>query len=144
MILIREDLWDVVNPEGKEEPEESGKLNNKVMATLVLSMSDHTASQVLDQTTARGVWKALSAMYGISGFSARHLLWASLNSTYLAACSSIQDLVDTISLLSQQLKDMGKLVEDWQRVSILLHGLGDTYDQFVSIILNGTRTKGPE
>ncbi len=144
MILIREDLWDVVNPDGEPLDDKSGKLNNKALATLVLSMSDQTASQVRDQTTARGAWKTLSALYSISGFSARHLLHTSLTNTNLASCSSIQDFVDTISSLSQQLKDMGKPVEDWQRVSVLLHGLGDSYDQFVSIVLNGARTKDPE
>ncbi len=144
MIIICEDLWDLVNPEGKGKADESGKLNNKALATLVLLISDCTASKVRDQTTARGVWKALSAMYGISAFSARHLLWTSLNNASLASCSSIQDFVDTISSLSQQLKDMGKPVEDWQRVSVLLHSLGKSYDQFILIIVSSARTNDPE
>ncbi len=128
MILILKELLDVVDLDSKTKEDKSGKLNNRILATLVLSMSDLTASQVRDQTTARGISGTLSLMYSISRFSARHLLWTSLNNAKLASSSSIQDFVDTILSLLQQLKDIGKTVEDWQRVFVFLHGLGNSYN----------------
>jgi hypothetical protein len=111
MVLMRDSLWKVVNPDAKEEEAKvvSGydDCNNQALATIFLSLDDKVTTHIEGESSARKAWSTLRNLFQVSGYSARHLVITGLISISLDACSSVQDLVDTIKTRQQELKGMG-------------------------------------
>ena len=167
MILIRERLWAVVKgrttqpgaePTTEDFPlnlqdasdtydttlRQFEKQNERAYATILLTVNDGPLVHVQNLTDAKEIWEKLGELYGVKGYTARHLILKSLVSTTLQGSASVGDYVNHIKKYGQQLSDMGYKLEDWILTSMLLHNLGDAYDPFVASTLQSVRNTEPE
>jgi hypothetical protein len=167
MTLIRERLWAVV--EGRTAHPESvpteanfpedlqnvsqiydnalrlyEELNERAYATILLTINDSPLVHVQNLTNAKEIWETLGDLYGVKGYTARHLILKSLVSTTLQGSASVGDYIDHIKKYGQQLSEMGYKLEDWILTSMLLHNLGEAYDAFVASTLQSVRDTEPE
>ena len=69
----------------------------------------------------------------MKGYTSRYLLLKGLVTTTLALSTSVTEFIDSLKRNSRRLKDMGSLIPDWILTAVLLHNLGDLYDNFVRV-----------
>ena len=114
MILIRERLWAVVEgrtthpgaepttedfPSNLQEASDTydttlrhfEEQNERAYATILLTVNDGPLVHVQNLTDAKEIWEKLGELYGVKGYTARHLILKSLVSTTLQGSASVGD-----------------------------------------------------
>ncbi len=87
------------------------------------------------------LWETLKRLFSLAEFSACHLLLQGLVKMSLKSHGSITEFVEAIKRQGCQLKELESMVLNWIFVSVLLHGLGNTYEVFVSSTIQNVRQK---
>ncbi len=132
-LLIKEDLYDAIEPIGKDKA-------NKSFFKEGSSGAGHHHSHVRrchlehakGTTTAKELSETLKGLFSLARFSVRHLLLQGLVETSLGSHWSVTEFVEEIKRQGRQLKELNPMVPDWIFVSVLLHGLRNTYKVFVN------------
>ncbi len=143
-LLIREDFYDAIEPTDEDKADKSfSKKNRQARATIILTLDDAILEHAKRATTAKELWEPLKELFSLAGFSAHHLLLQGLVKTSLESHGSVTEFVEAVKRQGCQLKELDLTVPDWIFVSVLLHGLGDTYEVFVSSTIQSMRQKQP-
>ena len=148
MILMREGLWlctasVLPTPTSANDLEDFVENQDKAFATILLKLDDKVLSLVEDLTHPNAVWLHLQSLYSESGYSARHSALSTLFSTSLSSCIDVQDYVTTLSTIFKKIQLLQGNLPDWILPSIMLHNLGPTYNDFVTMTL-GIHTTDPD
>ncbi|SLM41429.1 hypothetical protein LPUS_12424 [Lasallia pustulata] len=97
-------------------------------------------SQEMDAPT---MFAKLKETYKLKGYTERHIHWRNINCSTLAQYGNASKYSESIKKSRTKLGEMGYTVPDWMVTSSFLHGLGEKYNSFVTLILN-TRQKGTD
>ena len=97
-------------------------------------------SQEMDAPT---MFAKLKETYKLKGYTERHIHWKNINRSTLAQYGNASEYAESIKKSRTKLGEMGYTVPDWMVTSSFLHGLGEKYNSFVTLILN-TRQKGTD
>ena len=155
MILILQDLWDVIedtqtiklilskgetlwDPDDTQYIKSWSKSNNKAKAYILLSVSDSILAHVKNIEEAAHIWKKLEDLYAQKGFTSWFMAYKALTTTTLQKCKNISNYVNELQKHSQRLLDLGEGVSQRTLISLLLHNLGTSYENFVTMTLSIT------
>ena len=97
-------------------------------------------SQEMDAPT---MFSKLKETYKLKGYTKRHIHWKNINRLTLARYGNASEYAESIKKSRTKLGEMGYTVPDWMVTSSFLHGLGEKYNSFVTLILN-TCQKGTD
>ncbi|EFN68697.1 Retrovirus-related Pol polyprotein from transposon TNT 1-94, partial [Camponotus floridanus] len=122
-ILVRDDLWDVVNePKPVQLNDAWTKRNNKAMACITLNVEDNQLIHFAHLDNAFDVWQAFSRKYERSTFGSRLYLRRKLYSIHYRS-GAMSDHIDAIIEVVGLLRGSGKPLEDEEVVAMLLVSL---------------------
>ncbi|KAH0563435.1 hypothetical protein GP486_001996 [Trichoglossum hirsutum] len=86
----------------------------------------------------------LEQLYGIRGNAARFYRFKDLVTTSLDGCSSVTAYINSLKLHFKQLDELDSVLPKWVLVSLILFGLGDTYDSYIVNTVSAIRTTTPK
>lgn len=130
-----EGLWEIVNGTEREtNTEKLAVLNRKAKSRLILMIDPINFVHILDETTAKGVWEKLSAIFEDNGLSRRVGLLRALITTKLDECSSMEEFVHKIITTSHKLTNAGMKLNDEWIGTLLLAGLNSHYEPMIMAI----------
>ena len=101
MVLIKEGLWDAIKPDNNltylgttasttKSPHSptfaiiDKTLNTQAVATILLLLDNSLIDHAIGISLAKTLWKTLKDLFGLQGFTTRHLLHKELATTTLA------------------------------------------------------------
>jgi len=113
------------------------EIDDKVLSTIHLCLSDATLQEVLSETTAMGLWKKLQETYMKKFLTNQLRLKLRLYTLHMAEGTSISDHVAEFTSI---LNDLGKLdvkVEDEDQTLLLLCYLSTSYKSLRDMMIYG-------
>jgi len=152
MLLIREKLWSIVcqrrvRPDGGSEDKptkaqiEFDDDAERATATIFLYLDEMAESHVCNLRDPVAIWAKLEDIYQSSGFSARFGAWCRLFAIRFDNSSNIEAYINEVRSYCQQLKEAGFEVHEEIQVSVVLNGLGSTWETFVMSVTQSYRQK---
>ena len=101
-------------------------------------MSDSILAQVKNIEEAAHIWKKLEDLYAQKGVTSWFMAYKALTTTTLQKCKNISNYVNELQKHSQRLLDLREGVSQRTLISLLLHNLGTSYENFVTMTLSIT------
>lgn len=134
MLLVRDDLWDVVEDSTVGTTDQWRKRDNKALATICLLVDDAQLVHVKDATSSREAWTALKNHHEKSSLTSRLFLRKRLMAMRMAKGSTMEDHISSVLMLADQLRGCGDKITDDEIVTVLLCSLTDDYDQLITAL----------
>lgn len=146
MLLIKEDLWDVVdNYERQEESLEPRasvsriddslrKKENRALATICLLVEDSQLVHVKDCTSAGEAWKNLRNHHEKNSLTSRLYLRKKLLGLKLDKNGDMEEHIAQVMMTGDQLRSAGDAIKDEELVTVLLCGLPEQYDSLITAL----------
>jgi transposase InsO family protein len=116
------------------------QIQEKMDGIIRLSVEPGPLSHVMALEDATSMLKKLEEQYKVRGYTARDIVWRKLTRSELSDYSSVAEYGETIKKAKTELAEMGCDIPSWMITTSFLHGLGETYEEFVTMILT-VRTK---
>ncbi|KAH9645213.1 hypothetical protein HF086_005758 [Spodoptera exigua] len=127
LYLIHEDLWEYTQTTPAASDVSGSKRDQKARAKICLMIKPHCLIHVRESKTAKAAWDALMTAFEDKGLNNRCRLLTKLVSLKLEQFSSIRDYITAIMTVAQQLRDLGKKVDDELLAALMLQGLTETF-----------------
>lgn len=108
--------------------------DRKAKAKLVMTIDPSLYVHIKDETTVRGLWNKLKALFDDSGFTRKISLLRSLISTRLETSDSMTSYVTQMVETAQKLKGTGFEIDDEWIGSLLLAGLPEKFSPMIMAI----------
>ena len=136
MILIKEDLWDVVNETVAEGSDEAdiAKKKRKALATICLLVGDGQLVHVKDVEDPSRAWKALETYFERSTLGNRLFLRKKFLGMKFLDNQNMESHINSLIMLGEQLKAAGEKLNDSDIVATLLSSLPSTYDPLITAL----------
>lgn len=130
MMLIKEDLWDIIDP-GSSKPEDATR-SLKALSCIVLMIED---DQLVHVTCAKGgkeAWDLLKNFHYNESVGHKMRLYKKLFKTELSIGGDMQKHVQKLLEIAQEIRDCGDKLEEAMIVSAILSSLNAEYDYLVT------------
>ena len=137
--LIHEDLWETIDgyAEGNDvSPNIKGRNDQKALSKICLTLDGPAITHVRSCSTAKEAWDALAAAYEDKGMGRRLALERRLYRYNLNDFACVESYINAIMSTSQDLADLGKVIDDESIAAILLGGLTPRYDPLIMALEN--------
>jgi hypothetical protein len=152
MLLIREKLWGIVcqrrtRPEGGTEEKPTKAQTEfdddaeRATATIFLYLDEMAESHISSLRNPVVIWAKLEEIYQSSGFSARFGAWRRLFAVRFDSFANIEAYINEVRSYCQQLKEAGFEVNEEIQVSVVLNGLGSSWETFMMSVIQTYRQK---
>jgi hypothetical protein len=155
MVLEEKDLWGVVDGTepcpatvGENAPADSvvraekaniwQRKNRRAFAIISLGVSDTLVEHIRDLDTATAAWTALTKLYEDKSFANRYYLQRKLLQTKKDADESMHTYLHRVASSVAQFKAIGGDFSEEQSIMVLLQGLDDSWDHFVTALESGS------
>ncbi|KAK1430235.1 hypothetical protein QVD17_12833 [Tagetes erecta] len=141
-LLVQKDLEVVltwVKP-GKLELEDWESKDKKARAVITLSLSKNVAFNIMKETTASGMMKALSNMYEKPSAANKVFLIRELVNTRMKESSSVTEHINKLNSILSRLESVDIKFEDEVQALLLLSSLPDSWSGTVTAITGSTST----
>uniref|UniRef100_A0A5S6QB34 DUF4219 domain-containing protein n=1 Tax=Trichuris muris TaxID=70415 RepID=A0A5S6QB34_TRIMR len=133
-ILIRDDLWDIVNGVKPEAPTAAWqKQNNKAMALITLSIEDSQLLHIANCDTAFEMWEKLQKQFARSSFGSQLYLRRKLYGIRFTS-GSMQNHINSLLEVVELLKGAGTEITTGELVAVLLCSLPESYSGLVTAL----------
>ena len=119
-----------------EELERWEQIQEKMDGIIRLSVEAGPLSHIAAFEDATSMLKKLEEQYKVKGYTARDIVWRKLTRSNLSEFHSVAQYGETIKKAKTQLEEMGHRADDWMITTSFLHGLGEKYEDFVTMILS--------
>ena len=129
-VLVTKELW---TPVTEDEPTDK-KADQKALALITLSVSDHNLSTLDEAETAKAAWETLKKVYEARSNARKLQLKRELNALKKDAAETVTAYVTRAKDLRIQLASTGYEVKDEEVVLSLLAGLPTEYDMIVTVL----------
>jgi gag-polypeptide of LTR copia-type len=131
MLLLRDNLWQYVDPLLSVKEEEPNSLKaQQAWSAIGLSISDEEIVHIRDTTTGRDAWKALIKAHQVAGLSARVFLWRQLFAAKFVS-GTVESHINHIRNLASQLQSAGAKIEQEEVASIIISSLPESWDSLI-------------
>lgn len=140
MSLVHDDLWSYVTTTPAATDVEATKKDQRARAKICLMINTDLLVHVREATTTKEVWQALENNCQDQGVVNRCRLLGQLVSFKLEQFSCMKDYVTQILKVAQQLRDIGKEVDDELLAALMLQGLTEEYTPLKMTIENANIT----
>ncbi|GKD42095.1 retrovirus-related pol polyprotein from transposon TNT 1-94 [Tanacetum coccineum] len=125
----------------KDTKEEVKKeILEKANSAILLSVTDEVLWEVVDQTTASGLWKKMCEKYQNNSLSNRLYQKQRLYTLRMSESTQVKDHLDTFNRIILYLQRAGVKIDYEDQALILLCSLPDSYENFVDTMLYGRTT----
>src|SRR2546423_2462203 len=131
---------DEKSPTYAQDLKEWEQIQEKMDGIIRLSVEAGPVSHIMALEDATSMLKKLEEQYKVRGYTARDIVWRKLTRSELSDYSSVAEVGETIKKAKTELAEMGCDIPSWMISTSFLHGLGETYEEFVTMILT-VRTK---
>ncbi len=139
MLLIREDLWEIVNgsdtaPVGTSEAQAIAtwrKRDQKALSTICLAIEDSELTHVRACKTAAEAWKNLGEAYETKGLARKLYLRRKFLTHMMIEGDTMQEHITRLSEMAEQLEAIGAEVSDGDMVMTLLCSLPSSYEMLI-------------
>lgn len=113
LLLIKEDLWDVVNKAAPAQPDAAWQTKDgKARATIGLLVEDNQLIHIRSKTTAAGTWKALQNYHQKASLSSKVMLLKNLCSMKLTENGNIEEHIIGMSIIKERLEAIGEEIKE--------------------------------
>ena len=119
-----------------EDLERWEQIQEKMDGIIRLSVEAGPLSHITALEDATSMLKKLEEQYKVKGYTARDIVWRKLTRSNLSEFQSVAQYGEAIKKAKTQLEEMGHRAEDWMITTSFLHGLGEKYEDFVTMILS--------
>ncbi|RVE49487.1 hypothetical protein evm_005828 [Chilo suppressalis] len=127
LYLIHDDLWEYTQTTPDKTDVVGCRKDQKARAKICLMVKPHCLIHVRNAKTAKEAWDALRSAFEDKGLNNRCRLLTKLVSLKLEQFTSVRSYVTEIMLVAQQLRDIGKEVDDEMLAALMLQGLTETF-----------------
>lgn len=131
MLLIREELWRVIDEEEPEDDEDWSRDDQRAMATIGLCLEESQYSIIKKKETAKEVWEALRTYHEKPNMTSRVSLLKRLCSINLADGGDMEKHLIVLDNLFERLDNVGQKLDDTLKVAMILRSLPDSFDTLV-------------
>src|SRR2546423_2200346 len=131
---------DEKSPTYAQDLKEWEQIQEKLDGIIRLSVEAGPLSHIMALEDATSMLKKLEEQYKVRGYTARDIIWRKLTRSELSDYKSVAEYGETIKKAKTELAEMGCDIPSWMITTSFLHGLGETYEEFVTMILT-VRTK---
>lgn len=114
--------------------------SEQVEAGIRLTVKPGPLAHIADIDNGPDMLAKLQDIYRTKGYTARDLVWRTITRSNLSDYKNVAEYAEAITKARTKLQEMGHKIEDWMITTSFIHGLGDSYEDFVTMILN-LRTK---
>ena len=145
-ILEGNNLWSIVSGD-EPKPTVVGSIPDwerreaKEKVLLCMSVKDNIIPHIRDCKTSKETWDTLKGLYETTNTNRILFLKTKLLSLKIEANESISNFISRVKYLSDKLGDIGEKVSNTDLVTIILNGLVQDYQIFVSSL--AAREKPP-
>lgn len=115
-------------------------IQEKMDGIIRLSVETGPLSHIMALEDATSMLKKLEEQYKVRGYTARDIVWRKLTRSDLSDYKSVAEYGEAIKKAKTELAEMGCDIPSWMITTSFLHGLGETYEEFITMILT-VRTK---
>ena len=135
MLLIKDDLWTVVNDDTPDPiPDGWQRKNEKAQCTISLSVEDNQLVHICNCSSAKEMWRELQKVHERSNLSSKMYLRKKLHKIKLQNNLNMQEYISATLQLVEQLRGVGEEVTDQQVATLLLCGLPDEYETLITAL----------
>lgn len=114
--------------------------SEQVEAGIQLTVKPGPLAHIANIDNGPDMLAKLQDIYRTKGYTARDLVWRTITRSNLSDHKNVAEYGEAITKARTKLQEMGHKIEDWMITTSFIHGLGDSYEDFVTMILN-LRTK---
>lgn len=140
MYLVQDDLWEYTQEVPKETDIVAVKRDRKTKAKICLMVKPHCLVHVRQAKTAKDAWEALHTAFEDKGLNNRCRLLSKLVSIKLEQFESLRDYVTSMMSVAQQLRELGKEIDDELLAALMLQGLTENFQPMRLAIENSNIT----
>ena len=137
LLLIREELWTVINTPKPEEAQQAQiwqKKDDKARATLGLFVEDAQIIHVRKKTTAKEVWDSLKNYHEKSTLTSKIYLLRQICELKLSEGGDMEDHIVKMENLVDNLTALGEELKDHLVVAMLLSSLPESYGILITAL----------
>jgi transposase InsO family protein len=116
------------------------QVQEKMDGIIRLSVEAGPLSHIMALEDATSMLKKLEEQYKVRGYTARDIVWRKLTRSELSDYKTVAEYGEAIKKAKTELAEMGCEIPAWMITTSFLHGLGEAYEEFVTMILT-VRTK---
>lgn len=136
LYLTHEDLWDYVTTTPSATDQSGTKKDSKARAKICLMINPELLVHVRQAKTTKECWESLVNAFEDKGVTNRCRLLGRLVSFKLEQFGSVREYITAILKVAQQLRDIGKEVDDEMLAALMLQGLTEKYNPMKMAIEN--------
>lgn len=136
LYLTHEDLWEYVSTTPPITDLSATKKDAKARAKICLMINPELLVHVRQAKSTKECWEALVNSFEDRGVTNRCRLLGRLVSYKLEQFSNVRDYITAIMKVAQQLRDIGKEVDDEMLAALMLQGLTEEYNPMKMAIEN--------
>lgn len=115
-------------------------INNKAHNTIILYRSDGVLKEVAKENTISSLWTKLKELFLKKSSAKRLYMKRKLYTFSMKERTIVKDHLDEFNKLILDLENVNIILEDKDRVLILLSSLSDSYENFVDTLLYGRQS----
>ncbi|KAH9698636.1 hypothetical protein KPL71_024084 [Citrus sinensis] len=115
-------------------------INNKAHNTIILYRSDGVLKEVAKENTISNLWTKLKELFLKKSSAKRLYMKRKLYTFSMKERTIVKDHLDEFNKLILDLENVNIILEDKDRVLILLSSLSDSYENFVDTLLYGRQS----
>ena len=115
-------------------------INNKAHSTIILHLSNEVLREMSKERTASGLWAKLEEMFLKKSLAKRLYMKRRFYTFSMKDGVSMKDHVDEFNKLILDLENVNIILEDEDKVLIILSSLLESYEHFVDTLLYGRQT----
>lgn len=115
-------------------------INNKAHNTIILYRSDGVLKEVAKENTISNLWTKLKELFLKKSSAKRLYMKRKLYTFSIKERTIVKDHLDEFNKLILDLENVNIILEDKDRVLILLSSLSDSYENFVDTLLYGRQS----
>ena len=132
MILIKEDLWDVIDP-GSTKADNAVK-SLKALAQIILMVENDQLVHIADAKDGKEAWVSLKNFHVNESIGHKMRLYKKLFKTELSIGGDMRKHLQILLEIAQNIKDCGDKLEETMVVSAILSSLNFEYDNLVTAL----------
>lgn len=121
--LLHDDLWEFTSMKPDTTDIQGVRKDQRARAKICLLIKPHCLVHVRQAKSTKDAWESLKSAFEDKGLNNRCRLLAKLVSMKLEQFQTVREYVTSVMMVSQELQDLGKEVDDELLATLLLQGL---------------------